>query len=48
MILGVNNGDNDDGNSVVDPDYDTRNGDVDGHDDDNDNDGGDFDDSACQ
>ena len=50
MILGVNNGDNDDGNSVDDPDYDTRNdGDVDGHHVEvNDNDCGDFNDSACQ
>ena len=46
MILFINNGDNDDGNSVDDAGND---GDVDGHDvDDNDNDGGDVDDSACQ
>ena len=45
MILFINNGDNDDGNSV-----DAGNdGDVDGHDvDDNDNDGGNVDDSGCQ
>ena len=45
MILFINNGDNDDGNSV-----DAGNdGDVDGYDvDDNDNDGGDVDDSGCQ
>ena len=46
MILRVNYGDGDDGNSVDDAGND---GDVDGHDvDDNDNDGGDFNDSACQ
>ena len=46
MILFINNGDNDDGNSVDDAGND---GDVDGHDvDDNDNDGGDVDDSGCQ
>ena len=46
IILGVNNGDNNDGNRV---DNAGNDGDVDGHDvDANDNDGGDFDDSACQ
>ena len=50
MILRANYGEGDDGNSVDDADYDAGNdGDVDGHDVEvNDNDGGDFDDSACQ
>ena len=46
IILGVNNGDNNDGDRV---DNAGNDGDVNGHDvDANDNDGGDFDDSACQ
>ena len=46
IILGVNNGDNNEGNRV---DNAANDGDVDGHDvDANDNNGGDFDDSACQ
>ena len=50
MILRVSYGDGDVGNSVDGADYDAGNdGDVDGHDVEvNDNDGGDFDDSACQ